>query len=178
MDTTRFDALVRTLGRQRNRRDTLTGLIAGLAGIGGATGVVARVTVEASTCGERCRADGECNGGLRCSVPSGSLEGSCIALADSGTSCTQNIDCPSTDEVCRDRRCVNQVSCSRCVNPGDCQNGLVCRNGECRECTRDPQCPGTRQICLNGRCQRNRPCDRNRDCRSNERCRNGRCVLR
>lgn len=175
MDSKTFDALTRGFGARRNRRDALKSFAAGLIGLGAARGASAQVTVQRSTCGQRCDVDNDCNAGLRCSRPSGS-DGICVAIADSRDTCSRNIDCSRNFELCRSRRCANQVNCSRCNETADCPTGRVCRNGNCGECTRDQQCPG-REVCRNGRCERDRnECNNDRDCPRNKRCRRGRCV--
>ncbi|HEU5432154.1 MAG TPA: hypothetical protein VFU81_10850 [Thermomicrobiales bacterium] len=177
MDGNTFDGLTRALGMRRSRRDALKSIAAGLVGLGAAKGASAQITPALATCGQRCTASTDCNAGLRCSRPSGSA-GLCVAIADSRTGCTRNLDCGRDFEVCRNRRCVNQSSCDRCNLDADCPTGKICRNTTCRECTRDRQCP-RRRVCRNGRCERNRDeCNRNRDCGRNQRCRNGRCVRR
>lgn len=178
MDGKTFDALTRGLGIQRNRRDALKSLAAGLIGLGGARSASAQVSIERSTCGQSCnttRAD--CNSGLRCSSSSGT-NGQCVAIIDSRDSCSGNIGCGRDYEVCRSGRCVNQSTCTRCNVNADCPSGENCRNGNCGGCQQDRDCPSG-DVCRNGRCERDvDECTANSDCRRDERCRRGRCVRR
>ncbi len=177
MDNNRFDALTRGFGVQRNRRDALKGLAAGLLGIGFARGASAQISAERATCGQPCTSSTDCNSGLQCSRPS-DRDGICILIADSRTSCNRNSNCDREYELCRDGRCVNQGVCARCNVSADCPTGQICNSGECGGCTRDGQCPNN-EICRGGRCERDRNgCRNDSDCRKQERCRNGQCKRR
>jgi hypothetical protein len=175
MDSKSFDALTRGFGAQRNRREALKGLAAGLLGLGAARGAAAQVTIERANCGQSCDgSSSNCNAGLECTRTSGS-GGICVRIADSRATCNRNLDCTRNFELCRSGRCVNQVNCSRCESNENCPTGRVCRNGNCSECTRDGQC-NRNEVCRNGRCERDRAqCHRNRDCPRGKRCRNNRC---
>lgn len=172
MDNKTFDALTRSFGTQRSRRDALKSLVAGLFGLGIARGASAQVGVERATCGQSCSDSADCNAGLRCS---GRI---CVRIADSRDSCRRNIDCDRDFEICRNDRCENQSTCDRCGSTTDCPSGQACRNGRCGDCSRDSQCRND-EVCRNGRCERDRDrCNSDRDCRRRERCRRGRCVRR
>jgi hypothetical protein len=176
MDSKRFDALTRGIGATRNRRDAMTSLVAGLLGLGLAKGTSAQVSAERATCGQSCSSNSDCNAGLRCSTSGGSSI--CVNIADSRTSCNRNSNCDLNYELCRNGRCVNQSTCSRCNVPADCPAGEGCRRGNCTGCDRDSQCRSG-EVCRNARCERaGKRCNSNRDCRKRERCRNNRCVSR
>lgn len=176
MDNKTFDALTRGFGTQRNRRDALKAFAAGLLGLGVARDVAAQVSAERASCGQSCRVDGDCNAGLICRESRG--DDVCVRRPDGGGSCNRNSDCGNNTDLCRNGRCENTVTCSRCSVSGDCPRGQICRNGSCGECTRDQQCPA-RERCRNGRCERDRDeCRSNSDCPRRRRCRNGRCVRR
>ena len=175
MDTKTFDALARGFAAQRSRRDAVKGLVAGLMGLGVARGAAAQVTAQRATCGQSCSGSEDCNAGLRCSRPN-DRNGICVAITDSRSSCSRNIDCDRNHEICRNRRCVNQLNCTRCNVAADCPSGDACRNGNCGGCDRDGQCRSG-EICRGGNCERaGDRCNSNRDCRKRERCRNKRCV--
>ena len=181
MDNKTFDALTRRFGVQRNRRDAVKAFVGGLVGLGIARDAGAQVTAERALCGQQCDGrDDFCNAGMRCSKSSGtgSNGGICVRRRDTNTTCSRNTQCSDPSEVCRNEKCVNITTCTRCVDNVDCPAGRVCRNGNCGECTRDAQCPA-REICRNGRCERDRnSCSRDRDCPRRRQCRNGRCVRR
>lgn len=177
MDHETFDRLARGVGAIRNRRGALKGMVAGLFGLGlGREAASTQAQARLATCGQQCLRTEDCNAGLRCARP-GAQVGRCVAYKSSGASCQSNIDCDRDFEVCRSRRCVNQVTCNRCAQNADCPSGQICRNGQCVDrCRRDSDCPSN-QVCRDGRCvaDSNR-CNDSGDCRRDERCRNGRCV--
>jgi Cys-rich repeat protein len=176
MDSKTFDALTRRFWAQRNRRDAVKALAAGLVSLGFARDAAAQVSAERSNCGQPCEgSNNNCNAGLICSG-SGS-DSICVRKPDTRNTCDRNINCSDNFELCRNGRCINQSNCGRCRVTEDCPSGEVCRNGNCGECRRDRQCPA-RQVCRNGQCKRSggRSCNRNSDCSRRKKCRRGRCV--
>jgi hypothetical protein len=184
MDTKTFDALTRQFGKQRTRRDALKAFAGGLVGLGLGREVSAQVSAERANCGQPCRnvsgtsCDGDncCNAGLRCSGTGN--DAICVRIANSDNTCDRNVECTREFELCRNRRCENTNTCSRCRVAEDCRSSQACRNGNCGDCNRDRDCRSN-EVCRNGRCERGRnDCNSNSDCPRRKRCRNGRCVKR
>jgi hypothetical protein len=133
MDSTRFDALTRSLATASNRRAFLrTTLAAVAAGVGGALG---HATVKADACkrdGKRCMKHGQCCSGL------------CVPEPTAGsTSTSESVCCTpeSNDLTCAGKcgqivvnNCGQSIQCGKC---GDeiCLTNTECASGECCEGT-------------------------------------------
>lgn len=123
MDSTRFDALTRSLATAKSRRAFVRAAIATVsAGIGGA---LSHPSVQADDCksdGKRCKKHGQCCSGVCAPGPT----------AES-TSTSDSVCCtPHADESTCGGRCGPQVNnCGETIDCGSCLGDPCARDGDC-----------------------------------------------
>lgn len=145
MDGSRFDDLVRDLGRAASRRTLLKGMAAGIAaGLAAAVGGTAGAAPRCKRIGQTCLTPADCcpdQNGTTClggkkktcqTCPAGQsiCAGTCIATASDANNCG---GCGVT--------CYGGSSCvnGACICPADKPNR--CADGSCQACCADAHCP-------------------------------------